>query len=74
VDDLRRATRKWSKNAKGSVPAISVRCTRVTGADERISASNAGGVSVARARIKRSARQKARLKDGPCVHGYVGIV
>ena len=69
-----RDVRNWSKNAKGSVSASSVRRVRVSGAGERRAASNAGSVSVARARIERSARRRARLKDGPCANGYVGIV
>ena len=44
-----RVARNWSKNAKGCMSASSV---RVSGAAERISASNAGSVSVTRVHME----------------------
>lgn len=43
-------------------------------AAERMSASNARSVSVARARIERSAKRRSKLTGGPCANGYAGIV
>ena len=72
VDDL--GARNWSKNIKESMSASTVRHVRVSGTTERRSALDAGSVTVARARIERNARRRARMEDVLCANGYVGIV
>lgn len=66
------AARNLPKNEKESVSASSVRRIRASGGAKRWSASNAGTIRVAKARIEGSAKRRAQLKGESRENGTPG--